>query len=857
MSTTLRPVITDEGITALIDARNRGVSARITQVAVGNGNGPYTATKDMTALKNEIQRVVVAGGELFGSLQNQLHLTAVVQDDGDNVPDVYSIFEIGFFLETGELFAVYASPDEKLAEKVSSTDFVLAFDLVLTGVEAGGVVVDGTAQLGMPVARDNLLIGKNTVKIHTQAEFDAIFNQGDDTEIQENVTIALSPIQQLDPDGASADGGNTGGDGLVNGASGGVGDGAHNTYNGRPAYVLRNSLRINSNVSIIGFNQEDTIVAKGSADARINIVGTPQTPVTGIRFYGWSFDGRGGVGELGGNLVTNENGGGIHMEHARQCQLNCKIVNHKTELSGGAIFGGEGVSQITASNLQHNVASNGSGIFGCDDSEIRLVNCDAVECLNSTIYRNDGAAPTVLSHGGKLKTNDVSVNGEAVFNADASFENSTKFNAATFQSDVEFHGPAVFQKEVTFDTSRFTDQAVFDGSVTFGSVSTFNNGIQATSLDVSGNVDVGGTITTKGFLGVGTDSPVVALTLVATEGGVPVGITQGNFGGDATMELTTQDAGGNQASRICLRGNADNSDIEFLRGARNSEAVTVIIKSGTGFVGIGTASPTCPLHVEGAADISTPGYGFLNRGSPTGKVNNTGIRPYSISASNRVKAAEFNAMSDGRIKRVHGESNRENDLGVLLRLKIADYGYVDSYEYGNTTKKGLIAQQVETVFPQAVQQSQDFVPDIFAMSEKVEFAPNCAELTIELKQAVDLSVGDQVRFIDEKHGKIDKPVKSVSQDQRSFTVGEWDFREGLEKIFVYGKQVDDFRTIDYSRILMLCVSAVQSQQDRQRKMQQENSTLSTKVDRILREFGELRAEVDSLHAVLLSDSTEQ
>ena len=141
-------------------------------------------------------------------------------------PQVYPIFEIGFYLDTGELFAVYASPDEKLAEKVTGTDFLLAFDLTFTGADAGNIVVNGSGQLQVPAARDNMLLGENTVKIHTQAEFDRIFNQGDDTRIDANKTITLSPIQGADSD-------------IANGAAGGIGDNPENTFNGRPRLYFK------------------------------------------------------------------------------------------------------------------------------------------------------------------------------------------------------------------------------------------------------------------------------------------------------------------------------------------------------------------------------------------------------------------------------------------------------------------------------------------------------------------------------------------------------------------------------------------------------------------------------------------
>ena len=52
---------------------------------------------------------------------------------------------------------------------------------------------------------------------------------------------------------------------------------------------------------------------------------------------------------------------------------------------------------------------------------------------------------------------------------------------------------------------------------------------------------------------------------------LPVSITQENVGGSATMEFTTTDGSGNQASRIVIRGNGNTPDIEFYTGASGSE----------------------------------------------------------------------------------------------------------------------------------------------------------------------------------------------------------------------------------------------------------------------------------------------
>jgi len=532
MSTSLRPVITNEGITALIDAKNRGVKAKITHVAVGDGvagdgDGPYIATNDMTALKHEIQRTIVAGGELLGNLQNQLHLTATIQDRGDSVPEVYPIYEIGFFLETGTLFAIYASPNEKLAEKVAGTDFVLAFDLTLTGADAGDVVIDGSGKLEMPIARDNLLMGENAVKIHTQAEFDRIFNQGEDTEITENTTIILNPIQ------------NTIEDNFANGAWGGKGNEPHNTFNGRPAYILKNRVQINSNVSILGFNQEDTLVIKGNANVNIVIKGKNSTTfITGVKFCGWSFDGRGGAQGLGGDLEFDGNGGAIFIQHAKQCHLDCKIINHRSTKKGGGIFGSSAF-EIWATQLHKNIAESGGGVFGCTQSILTVYDCQAL-----------------AGGSGVFSSNDSEIR---VFNCDA--ENCN--NGISYRNNSV---SSIYVKE-----SLVTDRnAIFNGNVC-----------------------------------IGTDSPEAPITLVAKSGNDPVGITQGSFGGSATMELTTRDSSGGQATRMCLRGGGDAANIEFLRGSRGSEAVSMFIEGDNGNVGVGTTRPKATLDVGGVVNAAS------------------------------------------------------------------------------------------------------------------------------------------------------------------------------------------------------------------------------------------------------------
>ena len=121
----------------------------------------------------------------------------------------------------------------------------------------------------------------------------------------------------------------------------------------------------------------------------------------------------------------------------------------------------------------------------------------------------------------------------------------------------------------------------------------------------------------------------------------------------------------------------------------------------------------------------------------------------------------------------------------------------DKVQYGEKVTKKVIAQQLKTVFPQAVSLQTKVIPDIYKVSEINEGY---------IKLETDLKKGDKVKLIFEKDEQTsDELVEVLSTDKNGFTVDNK--KEG--KVFVYGKQVDDFHVVDYDAVSMLNVSATQ------------------------------------------------
>ena len=221
---------------------------------------------------------------------------------------------------------------------------------------------------------------------------------------------------------------------------------------------------------------------------------------------------------------------------------------------------------------------------------------------------------------------------------------------------------------------------------------------------------------------------------------------------------------------------------------------TRVAISTAGFVGIGTNTPGVPLDVVGTAAYPSQLATFFAVGS-TNLTNSVTGGSASIRASGEILATFFTAISDERIKNIQGLSDSVEDLRKLLSIEITDYQYKDVVEKGGRLQKKVIAQQVEKVFPQAVSQSTDVVPDIY---KKAPIHRDWVEL------ATDLKVGDRVRLITEKGHRAVHEVLEVEGGQF-----RTDFIADGDVVFVYGREVKDFRAVDYEAIAMLNVSATQ------------------------------------------------
>ncbi|MCE2789554.1 MAG: tail fiber domain-containing protein [Saprospiraceae bacterium] len=237
------------------------------------------------------------------------------------------------------------------------------------------------------------------------------------------------------------------------------------------------------------------------------------------------------------------------------------------------------------------------------------------------------------------------------------------------------------------------------------------------------------------------------------------------------------------------------------------------------------------LSVSGIKSYAST-YAFYNGSNNQGcQTNASFASDYSISCESRVRAPEFNAFSDRRIKNEITTSDAPNDLKILRALQVRDYRYKDILANGTDIKKGFIAQEVRDVFSESVTKTNGFIPDIFQEAVGVKQLGN--QLSISMPSKQGMKVGETVRLILDGH-QMDYPVAGT-MDEQTFVIADWN-KPVPKHVFVYGRQVNDFLQVDYDRIHTLNVSVTQE--------------LLRKKDALERERAALRIENESLKASL-------
>lgn len=253
-----------------------------------------------------------------------------------------------------------------------------------------------------------------------------------------------------------------------------------------------------------------------------------------------------------------------------------------------------------------------------------------------------------------------------------------------------------------------------------------------------------------------------------------------------------------------------NVGIKTLPSSTNAFTVSGNASIG-GYLGINQTSPTCPLHVSGgnSSFTNTGNIVYFTSNSSTTLTTATGSSygaNWSIRADDFIGASGFMAVSDIRIKQ-HVQT-LSVDFAKFMDLRPVTYQFKDAAK-GQGFHQGLIAQEVQSLLPDAVYTSTNYIPDIYKQ------AP-CSNNIIYLQ--TDLQINEKIRLITKDGQTMECLVTNSSID--NFVVNNDSNLNG--DVFVYGRYVTDHLNIDYQHLLVYTMVHVQ---ELYRIIQRQESTI--------------------------------
>lgn len=256
-------------------------------------------------------------------------------------------------------------------------------------------------------------------------------------------------------------------------------------------------------------------------------------------------------------------------------------------------------------------------------------------------------------------------------------------------------------------------------------------------------------------------------------------------------------------------------------------ATNELVLSGK-YLGIGTSNPTYPLDVTGTP-VPYGGSSYIFSTNPPDYTPSNGLS-YIGRIDGGLLANNYGSVSDERIKKNISSMNLGYALEELRHITPMTYNYIDTLARGSNTVMGFIAQQVAQEIPIAVTTTSNFVPNIYSRINvssiqtvgdtshiyvSMKDSENSAMSTLSSTDVLSVYLPNACNIITTGSTTLDDMLilhtKSLLTDNLSSSAA-----------FVYGKQVNDFNTLNKDYLYTINFAATK---DLDVMVQQQQSTI--------------------------------
>ena len=254
--------------------------------------------------------------------------------------------------------------------------------------------------------------------------------------------------------------------------------------------------------------------------------------------------------------------------------------------------------------------------------------------------------------------------------------------------------------------------------------------------------------------------------------------------------------------------NIESTGIKFNTGAPNNRLCRMVI-SYDGRVGIGNGyfTPNYPLHIQ-QKHFQSAGtdkyYGTSGMGSTTSWMDHM-----SAWFDGSTSAHAYYVRSDERIKTEFEDVSDNEALNIINLIEPKKYHYKDTKSRKPLKTIGFSAQQVKQHLSNAVSLQTGYVPDEMRAIENPQWSQDASGDYILTMPDLDLSnnhTGKVKFYVSNDPSGNDEVCKEVQVEDngKSFV-----FDQSWNNVFFYGKEVNDFHTLDKNQIFALHHSAIQ------------------------------------------------
>ena len=223
-------------------------------------------------------------------------------------------------------------------------------------------------------------------------------------------------------------------------------------------------------------------------------------------------------------------------------------------------------------------------------------------------------------------------------------------------------------------------------------------------------------------------------------------------------------------------------------------------------------------------------FHYYSKGK-SGNDGNIWDNQFGLVLSHNVLAQTYHARSDERIKTDIEPVPDHLALDTIRRLDSKYYHYKDTLKFGRNRTIGFIAQEVLEAIPEAVSREIEVIPNEMRKTNPTWRAR--ADGTFDMQ--IDGLTGPGVYrfFMSFNRPKLlaKKPTiynetehDLTTTDGKTFTTDQ-----KYDNVFLYGKEVDDFLTIDKNKIFAIAYAALQEVDRIQQVMQEKVVTLEETV----------------------------